>query len=57
MPEDVTNHFVFTKFTTPVSETLRKILDNDTTTRDKIPLKILRATKVESGSVAVMLEK
>ena len=45
------------KFTAPVSETLREILDNDTTTRDKTPLKGLGVTKGESGGVSVMLEK
>ena len=44
-------------FTSPVSGTLRDILDNKTTTIDKKTLKGLGATKGEYGGVAVMLEK
>ena len=45
------------KFTASVSGTLREILENHTTTRDKTPLKGLGATEGESGGVSVMLEK
>ena len=53
MPEDVSNHFAFPKFTNPVSETLRKILDNNNKIREKTPFKGLSLTK----GVAMMLEK
>ena len=56
MPEDISNHIVFHKFTPPVSSTLREILDNDTTTRDKISLKVLGMAKVESGGVFMMMK-
>ena len=36
MLEDVENHFTFPNFTTPVPGTLRKILDNNTTAREKV---------------------
>ena len=44
-------------FTAPVSGTLSEILDNDTTTRDKTPLKGLGVTKGESVGVAIILKK
>ena len=56
MPEDVANRFTFPKFAASVSGTLREILDNDTTTRDKITLKLLGETKGKSGVVAIMLK-
>ena len=56
MPEDVANHFAFSNFAAPVSGTLREILDNDTTTRDKISLKVLDVTKGESVGVSTMLK-
>ena len=43
-------------FTTPVSGTLREVLDNDTTTRDKIYLNGLGITIDESGGVSVILK-
>ena len=38
MPEYVADNFSFLNFTSPVSGILRKVIDNDTTTRDKISL-------------------
>ena len=35
MPEDMEKHFSFPNFTPPVLGTLREVLDNDTTTREK----------------------
>ena len=48
--------FVFPDFTTPVSGTLREVLDNDTTTRDGISLHGLGMTKGESGGVSMILK-
>ena len=45
MPEDVSNHFVVPNLTIPVQGALRKVLDNDITPRDKIPLNGLVMTK------------
>ena len=45
-----------TNFTTPVPGTLREVLDNDTTTRDKSYLNGLNMTKGESGGVSMMLK-
>ena len=35
IPEDVENHFELPNFITPVPGTLRDVLDNNTTTREK----------------------
>ena len=56
MPEDVANNFAFPDFTTPVSRTLRKVLDNDTTTRDKITLKVLEVKNGEYRGGFMMLK-
>ena len=37
MPENVVNPLAFHKFTDPVSGTLREIIENDNTRRDKTP--------------------
>ena len=47
---------MFHKFTFPVPGTLRGFLDNDTTTRDKISLKVLGVKKGKSGGVAMMMK-
>ena len=56
MPEDAANHFEYPKFTAPVVGILREVIDNDTTTRDKISLNGLWGTKGESGGVSMMLK-
>ena len=43
-------------FTAPVSGKLREILDNDTTTRNKPPLKVLEMKKVEYVGVSMMMK-
>ena len=57
MTEDVTKHFWFPNFTTPVPGILREVLDNDTTTRDTISFNGLGITKGESGGVSMILKK
>ena len=56
MTEDAAKQFAFPNFTTPVPGTLRKVLDNDTTTRDKFYLNGLGMKKGESGGVSIMLK-
>ena len=52
MSEDVTKLFVLPKFNPPpVPVTWREFLYNDTTKRDKTPLKVLGLTRDESGGV------
>ena len=51
------NHFVLPNFTTPVSGTLREVLDNDNTTRDKIYLNGLGMTIEESGGISVIMKR
>ena len=48
MLEDIKNKFMLPKFADPVPGTLREILDNGTTTRDKIPPNGLGVTKGQS---------
>ena len=48
MLEDVTKHFAFHNFTTPGKGTLKEVIDNDTTPRDKISLIELVMTKGKS---------
>ena len=43
-------------FTSAVSGTLREVLDNDTTTRDKFTLKGFRVTKGRFGCVDIVLK-
>ena len=45
MLEDVDRHFSFPAFTASMPVTLRDILDNDTTTRDKTPPQSIRGDK------------
>ena len=45
-PEDMSNQFAFHHLTTPVSGTPREVIDNATTTREKIYLNGLGMTKV-----------
>ena len=56
MSEDVAKYFTFPNFTTSVSETLRKVIDNNTTTGDKNFLNELGMTKVKYGGVSMMLK-
>ena len=56
MTEDVEKHFLFSNFSTPVPEMMSKILDNDTTPRDKISFNKLGITKVKSGGASMMLK-
>ena len=56
MPEYVAKQFTFPNFATPVPGTLREVLDNDTTTREKSYLNGLGMIKVESGCVSMMLK-
>ena len=56
MPEDSEKHFVLPNFIIPVPGTLRGVLDNNATTRDKSYLNGLNMTKGESGGVSMMLK-
>ena len=49
-------HFLKPNFTTPVPGTLREVLDNDITTREKIYLNGLGMTKGESGGIYMMMK-
>ena len=57
MPEDVAKNFALPNFTTPVPGMLRVILDNYTTTREKIYLNVLGMTKGESGGALMIINK
>ena len=54
MLEDVEKHFVLPKFTASETGTLSEVIDNDTTTRDKMSLNGLNLTKGQAISVYVM---
>ena len=56
MTEDAAKQFAFPNFTTPVPGTLRKVLDNNTTTRDKFYLNGLGMKKGESGGVSILFK-
>ena len=56
MPEDVSKHFLFPNFKAPVPGTLREVLDNDTTPRDKISLNGLGTKKRKSGGASMMMK-
>ena len=56
MSEDVEKHFVLPNFNTPETGTLREVLDNDNTTREKNYLNGLGMTKGESGGISIMLK-
>ena len=56
MPEDVEKHFGFLNFATPVTGTLRGVLDNYTTLRDKISLNGLGMKKGKSIDASIILK-
>ena len=56
MPEDISKHFALPNFTAPVSETLKEVIYNFTTTRDKFILNGLGVTKVKYGGVSVIMK-
>ena len=56
IPEDNVNHFSFPKFITPVASTLREVLDNEITTRDKISLNGLGTSNGKFVRVSMMLK-
>ena len=57
IPQDVEKYFVFYNFTTPLPGNLKKVLDNNITTRDeKISLNGLGITKGEYLDVSMMLK-
>ena len=51
------NNVVLPNLATPVRGTMKKVLDNDTTPRDKISLNGLRMTKDKNESVSMMMIK
>ena len=57
MTENVANNFAPHQFTAPGLGTLRRVLDKDTTTRDKIPLNGLGVKKGKPIRVSVMVKK
>ena len=57
MPEDSEKHFVLPNFIISVSGTLRGVLDNNATTRDKSYLNDLGTKKGEPGGVSMILKK
>ena len=56
IPEYTAKNFLLPNFTTPVSGTLREVLDNSNKTIDKISLNGLGMTNGESGGVYTMLK-
>ena len=56
MQEDVAKHFAFPNSATPVPGTMRGVLDNETTPRDRISLNVLGMTKDKSGDASMMLK-
>ena len=54
MIEDMEKRFEFPNSTTPVPGTLMEVLDNDTTTRDKIYLNGLGMKKGKSGGASMI---
>ena len=57
MTEEIENQIVFSAFTDPGPVTLRGVMENDTTTRDKISFNWLILKKDEFGSVSMMLKE
>ena len=55
IPEDTAKNFAFPDFTTPVPGTLREVLENYTTPRDKISLNGLGMTKGKYRGVPMMI--
>ena len=49
-------NFAFPNFATPVPGTLKEVLDNDTTPRDKISLNGLEMKKGKYGGASMMLK-
>ena len=56
MPEDVAKLFMLPNFITSVPGTLRKVLGNDTNTRDKISPNGLGMKKGKSGGASMMMK-
>ena len=56
IPEDVEKHFVLPNFTSPMTGTLRKVLENDMAPRDNISLNGLGMTKVKSIGLSMILK-
>ena len=56
MPEDVANFFASPKFSSIAYGTPRGIIDNYTTTRDKISLNGLGMEKGKSGDISMILK-
>ena len=50
------NHFTLPDFITPVQGMLMEVLNNETTTKDKIYLNGLGTTKGKSGDTYIMLK-
>ena len=56
IPEDVANNFSFPNFITAVLGTLRGVLENDTTPRDKIYLTRLGMTEGKYGGASMVMK-
>ena len=56
MPGDVANHFAFPNFTTPVLGTVRGVLGNNITPREKFYLNGLGTIKGEYGGVSMVMK-
>ena len=56
MTEDMAKRLLLPNFTTPVPGTLRGVIENDTTPRDKISLNGLGIKKGKSGVASMMLK-
>ena len=56
MPEDMAKQFELSIFATPVLETVREFLENETTTRDKFPLNLLGMTKGKPRCASMMMK-
>ena len=56
MPEDLSKHFTFPNFNTPVTGALMEVLDNDATTRDETYLNGLGMKKGESIGISMMIK-
>ena len=54
--EDVAKQFAFPNFTTPIEGTLREVLYNDISPRDKISLDGWGITKSKSGGLSIFLK-
>ena len=54
--EDVVKQVAFTNFITPVTGTLKGVLENGTKPRDKITLNGLGMKKGKSGGASMMLK-